>query len=428
MKRRVVITGLGPIAPCGIGKEEFWEAIKSGKSYTKPLKSFDICDLNVVFNEQSKFQSQVIGYVPNFESKNYLNPQQARRMDRFAQFAFVASKLAIDDAGINFDEVDRERVGVSIGTAIAGAKRMNEEFEVLTELGSHPIDPLYAHPNLYINTVPSLANTEVASYYKLNGPSVCVSVGCTSGIDSIGYAKELIERGDADIIIAGGVDAAIAPATIASFDIAGALAKCTQEHDKASRPFDKDRNGFVLAEGGGVLILESLEHALKRNAVIYAEVFGYGTCANAYHMTALREDGLDLARSMEIAIEKSNIDKNDIQYINAHGSSTVQNDKCETGAYKKVFGDYAYKIPISSNKSANGHSMGGASSMETIICALSVYHDFLTPTVNYENPDPDCDLDYIPNVGREVPTDMVITTASSFSGIHSSLVLGKYKV
>lgn len=425
MKKRVVVTGLGPIAPCGIGKDSFWAAIKKGGSHVTGLTTFDICDLHVQFdsNEISQFKSQMVGCVHDFDKYSFLTRQQIRRLDRFAQFAFVASKLAVEDAGLNFNEVNRERVGVSVGNAIAGAKLMNEEFEVLTEMGQAPLNPQYANPSLYINTVPSLPNAEVAAYYRLHGPSVCISTGCTSGIDAIGYASELISNGIVDVMIAGAVDAAISPATIASFDVAGALAKRNHEPDKASRPFDGERSGFVLAEGGGVLILESLDHAVTRGARIYAEIDGFGTSMNAYHMTALQEDGEDLARAIELALASSTASKHDIGYINAHGSSTPQNDRCETGAYKRVFGEHAYKIPISSNKSAVGHSMGGASSMETIVCALTIHDRFLTPTINYQQADSFCDLDYIPNVGRQESVDAVLTTASGFSGIHSALIL-----
>jgi 3-oxoacyl-(acyl-carrier-protein) synthase len=428
VKARVVVTGLGPIAPCGIGKERFWAGIRSGQSFVKKLNSFDVCDLDVRFKDVSEFQSQMVGMIDDFDKHAYgLNLQQLRRMDRFAQFAFVGSKLAVEDAGLSFDELDRNRVGVCVGNAIAGAKRMNEEFEVLTELGEQQLSPLHAHPSLYMSSVPHVANVEIASHYKLHGPSTCISTGCTSGIDSVGYAKDLIENGLVDVMIAGSVDAAISPATLASFDVAGALAKRNHEPDKASRPFDAERDGFVLAEGGGLMVLESLEHALKRNAVIYGEVLGFGTCMNAFHMTSLQKEGEDLARAIEISIEKSNVKHEDIGYINAHGSSTPQNDSCETGAYKRVFGDLAYKIPISSTKSVVGHSMGGASSMEIIVCIMGIYDNYLPPTINYSVPDEYCDLDYIPNVGRDKAYDVALTTASGFSGIHSSMLFRRYK-
>lgn len=427
--KRVVITGFGPVAPCGIGKEEFWKAIKSGKSYVSRLNSLDVSDLNVELKNVDGFKSQVAGIIKSFDPGKFgLKRQDLRSMDRFIRFAFAGSKLAIEDARLDLERVDHNKIGVSIGTAIAGAKMINEEYEIITNMFESQVNPDAANRFLYYNAVPCFANSVVAAHYNLHGPAVCISTGCASGIDSIGYAKALIENGAVDVMVCGSFDAAITPTTIASFDVVGALAARNHEPEKASRPFDRERDGFVLAEGGGVVILESLEHALSRNTSIYAELFGYGTTMNAYHMTALDEEGEDLADAIRLAINGSPFKLSDYNYINAHGSSTPQNDINETAAYKTVFGDCIFHIPISSTKSVFGHAMGGASSIEIIVCALSIDDSFLPPTINYEVPDPKCDLDYVPNIGREMEVNVVLTTASSFSGIHSALVLGKCRV
>jgi beta-ketoacyl-acyl-carrier-protein synthase II len=416
--KRVVVTGIGVVSPIGIGKEAFWENNKNGKSGLVHLPEYDFYN----------YSSKVFGVVKDFDPvKSGLSPSEIRRMDRVTQFGVSCSQLAIDDANIDWNNVDKSRVGVNIANAVAGTKFMDEEFAILTDRGKTKILIEDASPYSYSKSMPNTTSNEIAYRYGVKGSCFTMATGCTAGIDSIGCSYDLIRSGDLDIAICGASEAPITPITIAAFEVIAALTYNNEPPEKGSRPFCKTRNGFALAEGAGILVLEELEVALARKAHIYGEVIGYGSVNNAFHMTGLKPDGADLARAINICIEEAGIDKTDIDYINAHGSGTKQNDISETGAYKRAFGDYAYKIPISSTKSMTGHPLGAASAIETVLLCLALENNFVPPTINYSEKDELCDLDYVPNEGRDKEINVALTNASGFSGIHSALLLKKYK-
>jgi len=417
MKRRVVITGLGVISPNGIGKEEFWKNMVNGRSAVHRVTDFDV----------SHFNTKIVADVPQFDPiKMGLTHEEAVRMDRYVQFAMVATEMALKDSKLDLNKIDRNRMGVSLANAICGTKYMEEEFAFVTDSGKEPINPALVRPDLYDASMFNTPSSEIAARYKLNGICNTISTGCTAGTDSVGFSLEAIQDGDADILITGASEAPITPITFGAFDVVNVLSTTNDEPEKASRPFDAKRNGFVLSEACGILIAEELNHALKRGAHIYAEIIGYGTSNNAFHMTDLPADGIAMADCIKLALEDAAISPKDIDYINAHGSSTRQNDVFETAAYKLVFGDYAYKIPISSLKSMVGHPLAAANSTELVISCLIFERDLLPPTINQEFPDPACDLDYIPNVARPKKVNYILKTSSGFSGIHSSMVLKRY--
>lgn len=410
----MVITGGGVLSPNGIGKEAFWQATISGKSGIDKIKSFDT----------TGFLTKIGGEIDDFEPRFWgLSEQQIRRMDRYVQFAIVGTKMAVEDSMIDIAKEDRDRIGICIANAICGTKFMVEEFGVITEKGTLSINPKYLRPFLYEASTFNTPSQEISALYNIHGHCFTLSTGCTGGSDAVGAAYETIAYGEADIMIAGATEAPVTSIAIASFDIIGALTTKNDSPKSASRPFDKYRDGFVLSEGCGILILEELEHALDRKAHIYAEIAGFGTVNNAYHMTDLLPEGTALARSIKLALKDAGVNPQEIDYINAHGSSTPQNDICETNAIKLVFGEAAYKIPISSIKSMIGHPLAAANSIELISCILAIEENCMPPTINYEYPDPECNLDYIPNKAREGKVDIVLKTSSGFSGIHSSIIL-----
>jgi beta-ketoacyl-acyl-carrier-protein synthase II len=418
MRKRVVVTGLGVIAPSGIGLEKFWRNISRGLSATKKVTNFDV----------SPFNSQVAAQVEDFFPQQFgLDEKTAQRMDRYVQFAVAAAEMAIEDASLDFHQVDKRRVGVILANAISGTKYMEEEFLRVTDNGKEPIDPRLVRPDLYDASMFNTPSSEIANIWKLNGICTTVSTGCTAGTDSVGLSLEMIQDGRQDVVITGASEAPLTPITFGAFDVVNVLSTLNDEPAKASRPFDLKRNGFVISEGCGILILEELEHALRRNAKIYAEVLGFGTCNNAFHMTDLPADGEAMAECIKLALEDAGIATDKIGYINAHGSSTKQNDIFETAAYKKVFQDLAYHIPISSLKSMFGHPLAAANAVELVACSLIFKHNFLPPTINQEVPDPLCDLDYIPNTGRKQKIDYILKTSSGFSGLHSSLILKRWE-
>ena len=413
-RRRVVITGIGVIAPGGIGKEPFWTSMTEGRSQTRLIESFDT----------SEFLSKVAAEVRGFSPAEYgISHEESVSMDRYLLFALAGARMAVDDAGLDLSKLDRERCGVALANAICGTKWMEEEFLRVTENGHAPIDPSLASPYLYDASIFNSPANYVAARYGLQGGACVLSTGCTAGTDSVAYAYESIMMGDNDVMVTGASEAPITPIALAAFDVIKALSKHNTEPESASRPFDKTRNGFVLSEGCGVLILEEYEHARNRGADIYAEVAGFGSTSNAYHMTDLPPDGDALARSITIAMDEAGLNPEDIDYVSSHGSSTEQNDVFETNALKKSLGGHAYKVPVSSIKSMIGHPLSAANSIELALGALVIKRGVIPPTINYSNPDPACDLDYVPNAARDKRVRTLLKTSSGFSGIHSSLVL-----
>ncbi len=414
--RRVVITGIEVLAPGGVGRENFWNLLSEGRTATRGITFFD----------PAPYRSKVAAEMDFDPEAHGLSPHEIRRMDRAAQFAVVAARGAVADSGIELQAYDPYRVGVTIGSAVGATMGLDEEYKVVSDGGRlHLVDHEYAVPHLYNYLVPSSFAAEVAWDAGAQGPSTVVSTGCTSGIDSVGHAVELIREGTADVMIAGSSDAPISPITMACFDAIKATTPRFDAPETASRPFDGTRNGFVLGEGAAVFVLEELEHARKRGAHIYAEIAGYATRSNAYHMTGLRPDGAEMAEAIDTALTEARMNPTAIDYINAHGSGTKQNDRHETAAFKRSLGEHAYRTPVSSIKSMVGHSLGAIGSIEIAASALAMEHNVVPPTANLHTPDPECDLDYVPLVAREQLTDAVLTVGSGFGGFQSAMVLAR---
>lgn len=417
-KRRVVITGIGIISPNGIGKDAAWDAFSKGKSAVRLIEHFDV----------SLFNTKIAAEVKDFDPFQYgLTHSDVIRMDRYVQFAVVAAEMAVRDSNLRFDQEDCERIGVCLANAICGTKYMEEEFSLVTDNGRGPIDPTKVRVDLYDAAMFNTPSIEIAAKEGLKGICSTLSTGCTAGTDSIGFAYETIQDGEQDVMITGAAEAPITPITFGAFDVINVLSVRNDNPESASRPFDMKRDGFVLSEGAGILVLEELNHALKRNAHIYCEIVGFGTSCNAFHMTDLPADGTAMARCIELALGDAGLRPQDIDYVNAHGSSTRMNDIFETNAYKMVFGDYAYKLPMSSLKSMIGHPLAAANAIELAICAMIFEKDLLPPTINQEEKDPQCDLDYIPNKARPQKVNTILKTSSGFSGIHSSLILKRFE-
>ncbi len=418
-KRRVVITGIGVVSPNGIGKDNVWQAMSSGISGVRLVDGFDV----------SIFNTKIAAEVRDFDPfKLGLTHEEAVRMDRYVQFGVVAADMAFKDSKLVLSKEDPERIGVCLANAICGTKYMEEEFVLVTDNGKKPIDPSLVRPDLYDAAMFNTPSIEISARYKLKGVCNTLSTGCTAGTDSLGFALEAIQDGEQDIMVAGAAEAPITPITFGAFDVVNVLASRNDNPQGASRPFDKKRDGFVLSEGSGVLILEELEHALKRNARIYCEVAGFGTSCNAFHMTDLPADGSAMASCINLALLDAEMKPKNIDYINAHGSSTRMNDIFETSAYKMVFGDYAYKLPISSLKSMIGHPLAAANAVELTVCCMIFEKNILPPTINQQEKDPLCDLDYIPNIARDKKVNTIIKTSSGFSGIHSSLIVKRLEI
>lgn len=417
-KRRVVITGVGIVSPNGIGNEECYKAMIGGVSAVRRVTEFDV----------SLFNTKIAAQVNDFDPvKLGLTWEESMRMDRYVQFALVAARMALEDSRLNLNKIDRERIGVSLANAICGTKYMEEEFALVTDSGSKPINPALVRPDLYDAAMFNTPSSEISAKYGLKGVCNTISTGCTAGTDSVGFSFESIQNGDADIMISGASEAPITPITFGAFDTVNVLSVHNDIPSKASRPFDNRRNGFVISEGAGLLIVEELEHALKRGARIYCEIKGFGTTCNAFHMTDLPPEGDAMADSIILAMQEAGIKPSEISYVNAHGSSTRQNDVFETSAYKMALGDAAYKIPISSVKSMIGHPLAGANGIELALSSLIFERGILPPTINQEEKDPACDLDYIANKAREKKVDSILKTSSGFSGIHSAMVLERYQ-
>lgn len=415
--RRVVVTGLGCVSPNGIGKDGVWKGMSGGVSAVRKVDLFDV----------SMFHSQVAAYTYDFDPiKLGLTKEETQRMDRYVQFAVVSGKMAIEDSRLDLARENPENIGVVLANAICGTKYMEEEFLRVTNNGKEPIDPDKASSVLYDAAMFNTPSSEISARYRLKGLCQSISTGCTAGTDAVGFAYDSIKDGDADVLIAGAAEAPITPITFGAFDVVNVLATRNHEPQKASRPFDNQRNGFVISEGAGILVLEELEHALKRGARIYCEIIGFGSSCNAFHMTDLPGDGDAMVNCILLALKDAGVRPADINYINAHGSSTKMNDIFETSAYKKVFGEYAYKLPISSLKSMIGHPLAAANAVELVVCSQIFEKNILPPTINQDEPDPQCDLNYIPNKAIERKVDLILKTASGFSGIHSSLILKRW--
>lgn len=410
MKKRIVITGIGLVTPYGVGKDVFWNGLTSGKNAINYLSTIDTANLPV----------KIGGEVKDFDPEGFLGKKEARRMDRFTQFAVIAGIEAIKDARLDFDRVDRERVGVIIGSGIGGIHILEQQHSLLLERGPDRISPFFI-PMLISN----MASAYLSIMFGLTGISFSVNTACATGATAIGEAVKAIQSGECDIVVTGGTDGAITPLSIAGFANMRALST-RNDPERASRPFDAQRDGFVMAEGAGILVIEDLETALSRGANIYAEIAGVGSTSDAYHLTAPEPEGRLQARVMELALIYGGIEKEDVDYINAHGTSTPMNDAVETKAIKTLFGDLAYKIPVSSNKSMIGHTLGAAGGIELIATALTVKEGIIPPTINYEYPDPECDLDYVPDIKREKEVNVALSNSFGFGGHNVSIALKKY--
>lgn len=412
MKKRVVITGLGCVTPVGTGKDDFWVNIKSGVSGIDKITRFDY----------TNYQTQIAGEVKDFTPEDYISKKELKKMDRFTQFAMVASKLAVADSELDLNNIDGNRMGTVIGTGIGGVETIEAQHKNLLEKGNRRVSPFFI-PMMIGN----MAAGQVAIEFGAKGPSTNICTACASGTNSVGDAFKIIQRGDADIMIAGGTEAAVAEFAVAGFCNMKAMSTNNDNPQKASRPFDKDRDGFVMGEGCGILILEELESAIKRNAKIYAEIVGYGMTSDAYHITTPAESGEGAARAMQVAINDAGIEPAQIDYINAHGTSTYYNDLYETMAIKSVFGEDAKNVSISSTKSMTGHLLGASGAIEAIVCALAIKDNFVPPTINLENPGEGMDLDYTPNKGKERTINYALSNSLGFGGHNATIVLKKYE-
>jgi 3-oxoacyl-[acyl-carrier-protein] synthase II len=410
-KRRVVITGMGVIACNGIGLENFWNSLIQGQSGIGKITHFDA----------SSYSSQVAGEVKGFDPLEYMNPKSVRRMDRFCQFAVACTRMALEDANIEITEKNSDRIGIALGSALAGFPAAEAQYSVFMEKGLKRVDSLLA-----IKPFSGGATGQISIEFGLKGHSNTIGGGCSAGTDSVGYAFYAIKNELADIMITGGSEAPISPLTFGAFCLIGALSRRNGDPERASRPFDKQRDGFVMSEGAAVLILENLESALERGTPIYAEILSYGTTNDAFHMVQPLPEGGQAKKAIQLALRYANVDPSEIDYINAHGSSTPLNDKIETKIIKEVFGEHAYKIPISAIKSMTGHSLGGAGSIELVASALTIKNQFIPPTINYQFPDPECDLDYVPNKGRNAFINTVLSTSYGFGGKNSALIIQRF--
>ena len=406
--RRVVITGLGAVTPIGNDVETFWSNLKNGVSGIRVVEAFDTKD----------HDCKIAGEVRGFEPKRYFkNAKDLRRTDRFAQLAMGAAKMALEDSGIDLEKVRRDRFGVIVSSGIGGLKTLEEQYRILLTKGPSRNSP-FTIPMLISNMASGLISME----YGLQGPNLCIVTACATSNNAIGESWRTIKFGDADIFLAGGSEAAIVPIGLAGFGAMKALSLRNDEPERASRPFDRDRDGFVMGEGAGVVVVEELEHAKKRGAKIHCEITGYGLSADAYHMTAPPADGEGAARAMRLALEHARIGIEDVDYINAHATSTGLGDISETHAIKALFGERAYQVPISATKSMTGHLLGGAGAVEMAACVLSIRDSVIPPTINLENPDPECDLDYTPNAAREKKVRVALNNSFGFGGHNATLV------
>ena len=409
--RRVVITGLGVVSPVGIGKRAFWNAISSGRSGVGRITRFD----------SSPFPTRIAAEVKGFDPNNYMDQKTVERTELSTQFAIAAAKMAMQDSGLSEGDYDPKRIGVAIGTAIGGLMFALQQHSILIERG-----PMEMHPFSASMESPNASSGQVAIQLHAKGPSLTFSTDCTSPFNALGYALNTIRKGELDLMVAGGTEAPLFPTIFNAFCLSRIMSTRNEEPIRTPSPFDRYRDGIVLGEGAGVLILEELEHALGRNAHIYAEVLGYGAASDAYHMVAIDSDREASVRAIRMALKDADIKPEEVDYIHAHGSGTPSGDEGETIAIKKVFGEHAYRIGVSSTKSMLGHTQGAAGALEAIACALAIEHNLIPPTINYEHPDPQCDLDYVPNKARYARVNVVMLNCFGFGGKNASLILRRY--
>ncbi len=410
-KERVVVTGLGAITPLGLSVEETWQGLVAGRSGIGRITQFD----------PSGYPTQILGEVKGFNPGDYMNPKEAKRMARFSQFAVAATKMALEDAGLTVNEENTEEVGILLGNAVGGIEETEKACRTMVERGGMRLSPFFI-----VMMPPNLAAFQVAYTYSIKGYNSTISTACAAGTQAIGQAAEVIRQGRAKVMVTGGTEGGVCELALAVFCVGRAYSTRNDEPERACRPFDKDRDGFVGGEGAGILIVESLEHALERGARIYAEVLGHGASNDAYHLIAPDPEGLGAARAMRWALEDAGVEPGEVDYINAHGTGTPLGDVSETKAIKKVFGDHAYRVPISSSKSMIGHLWGAAGAVESIVCILTIRDNVIHPTINLETPDPDCDLDYVPNVARKAQVDTAICNSFGLGGQNACAVFGRY--
>ena len=412
MSRRTVVTGLGCITPLGNDELTMWESLLAGKSGIGRITLY----------EPDGYECQIAAEVKHFDAVELYGSREARRMDRYSHFAVAAAGQALKNSGIDITDSNRDRVGAIIGSGIGGIGTLLEQMIVFMERGPKRVSPFLV-PMMLADSAAAM----VAIHMGLRGPNMAVVTACATGTNAIGEAAQMIKRGDADVILAGGSEASIVPLAISGLSVMNAVSTRNHEPVRASRPFDMHRDGFVMGEGAAILVLEELEHAQARGAQILGEISGYGTTNDAYHISAPAENGAGAARCMYLALEDAQLGIEDISYINAHGTSTPLNDKSETAAIKKVFGEQAYQIPVSSTKSMTGHLLGASGALEAMICVKVINEGYIPPTINYETPDPECDLDYVPNQARPASVDHIMSNSFGFGGHNASIIISRYK-
>jgi len=412
LKRRVVVTGMGIVSPLGIGLENNWAAICQGRSGIGPITKFDT----------SEYPCKIAGEVKNFDPDAYIDKKDQKKMDIFIQFALAAGTMAIKQSGLVIDESTADRVGVLVGSGLGGLSTIEKYHTMLLKNGPKKVSPFFV-PMLIVNLAPG----QISIYFGCRGPNSSVVTACATGNHSIGEAFRIIQRGDADAMIAGGVESTITPLAVAGFCALKALSTRNDEPQKASRPFEKNRDGFVMSEGAGILVLEDLEKAQQHNANIFAEIVGFGCNADAYHITAPSPNGEGAAKCMQLTLDDAGLKPEDIDYINAHGTSTPMNDLSETMAMKTVFRDHIKNLPVSSTKSMTGHLLGASGGVEAIFSLLAIRDSIIPPTINYEEPDPECDLDYVPNVARKKEVRIVMSNSFGFGGTNATLIFKRFE-
>jgi 3-oxoacyl-[acyl-carrier-protein] synthase II len=412
VKRRVVVTGIGLVTPLGVGIDNVWERILNGESGIVPNSRFDV----------AQHETKFAGQVQDFKPEDYISHKELKKVDLFIQYALGATKIAMEDSGLDMSKEDAERVGVVVGTGLGGLPTLEKYHSILLERGPSRISPFFI-PMLIANEAPG----HIAIQHGIKGPNLCIVTACATGAHSIGESFRIIQYGDADVMVAGGTEANLTPLTVGGFNAMKALSTRNDAPEKASRPFEKDRDGFVIAEGSGIIILEELEHAQKRGAKIYGEMAGYGYNGDAYHITAPAPDGEGFIRCIKMALKDAAMMPEDVDYINAHGTSTELNDYTETLAIKEVFGERAYKLPVSSTKSMTGHLLGAAGAVEAVFSVLSIRDQVCPPTINYETPDPNCDLDYVANTKRSHTIDVAMSNSFGFGGTNSVLLFRRFE-